>query len=913
MTRTLSAGASIAHYRILSPLGAGGMGEVYLARDEKLERTVALKILPLGITRSQERVRRFVQEAKAASSLNHPHIVTIYEIGEAAAIAEGESGAAEEPSESIHYIAMEHVAGDTLRDLIHRDRGDLKTLLRYLSQAADGLAKAHAAGIVHRDLKPENIMVSKDGYAKVLDFGLAKLTERQAAQEGLSTLPTTTPTAEGLVMGTVGYMSPEQVQAKGVDHRSDIFSFGCILYEAATRTRPFIADSDVETMHRILREPPRPIEELNAEAPGELRRLVRRCLAKSPDQRLQSMKDLAIELAEIAEDYDSLSKSSGSGSGIASASVAAPRPGIGLALKAAIAAAALVGLAGIAAGGWAWLRGGARTETPAAGFEQMKMTRLASVPNLVDAALSPDGKYLATVVTERGKGSLRVRQVLTGSEVQVLPPQGTPIQGLTFSADGNYLYYQGRDPDADLYSVLFQVPTLGGTPRKVLFDVDTAVTFSPDGKRVAFQRGYPQKNQSALMVAGADGSNESPLLTLTRPESLLQIGPSWSPDGTWIATVRTSAARKGKSYLSVVSAADGVETPVGAAEWDDITSVAWLPDGKGLAVVAAEAGASRQIWLVSYPAGETRKITNDLNNYGGLSLSSDGERLATRQTRRIANLWSVPSTPRATPRQWTSGNSNEEAIDTVAGLPSGSVLFTSGRGGMPAIWQVAAAGGLPARWSPEGRLATFPHVAGKAGSVFFTMQEADEVPHAWRADQDGGNLTQLTRGDGELVMSAAPDASSILFIKVNEPGLWQLRLPAGEKQRLSERTGFASFAPDGRSLLVMSLEESGGIVRALIQTRPAGGGGPVRTLPAPESIQNSLFFWSPAGDAITYIREVDGVQNIWSLPLAGGEPHPITQFSEGRIFAFAWSADGKELLLSRGDVQTDVVLLTGFR
>jgi hypothetical protein len=279
----------VARYRLLSLLGAGGMGEVYLARDEALGRSVALKILPPELVRNEERVRRFVQEAKAASSLSHPHIVAIHEIGEAEVRpergAEDAAGASAGPATHVHFIAMELVSGRTLRDLIHKDRTDLQTLVRHLAQAAEGLAKAHAAGIVHRDLKPENIMVSSDGYAKVLDFGLAKLTEAGGGAD-LTTAPTelARTTAAGVILGTVGYMSPEQVQGRTVDHRSDIFSFGCILYEAAARQRPFQADSDIETLHRILKERPAPLDELNTQVPGELRRLVRRCLAKSPDQ-----------------------------------------------------------------------------------------------------------------------------------------------------------------------------------------------------------------------------------------------------------------------------------------------------------------------------------------------------------------------------------------------------------------------------------------------------------------------------------------------------------------------------------------------------------------------------------------------------------------------------------------------------
>ena len=279
MERTFEPGDRISHYRIAGTLGSGGMGEVYLAQDLTLERSVALKVLPPRLVHNEERLRRFVIEAKSASSLNHPSIVTIYEIGSGAIEREGDG------SPPVHFLAMERIDGHTLAELIHTDKEDLRRLLGYLAQAAEGIAKAHAAGIVHRDLKPGNIMVSKDGFAKVLDFGLAKLTERAGVSDAERTSAPTqvAATGAGVVMGTVGYLSPEQVQARGVDHRSDIFSLGCILYEAATRRRPFVADSDIEVMHLILKEKPPPVEEVNPAVPGEVRRLIRRCLAKSPE------------------------------------------------------------------------------------------------------------------------------------------------------------------------------------------------------------------------------------------------------------------------------------------------------------------------------------------------------------------------------------------------------------------------------------------------------------------------------------------------------------------------------------------------------------------------------------------------------------------------------------------------------
>lgn len=274
------------------------MGEVYSARDPQLERTVALKVLRADCAADEGRMRRFMQEAKAAAALNHPHIAHIYEIGEA---------------DGTRFISMELIDGETLREKIHRQNSDLKRLLEWLAQVAEGLAKAHAAGIVHRDLKPDNIMISRDGYAKILDFGLAKLiephetpgSETHGASEIATAIlaqPLSTP---GMIMGTVGYMSPEQARGQTkVDGRSDIFSFGCILYEAVTRHKPFAGETAVDSLHNIIHEQPPPIKEYNAAVSSDLQRIVRRCLAKDPDDRFQTIKDVAIELKELRREME---------------------------------------------------------------------------------------------------------------------------------------------------------------------------------------------------------------------------------------------------------------------------------------------------------------------------------------------------------------------------------------------------------------------------------------------------------------------------------------------------------------------------------------------------------------------------------------------------------------------------------
>jgi eukaryotic-like serine/threonine-protein kinase len=291
----IQAGTKLGRYEIRSKLGVGGMGEVFLAHDAMLDRKVALKILPPELASNQNRMRRFTQEAKTAAALNHPNIAHIYEIGE---------------HEGMHFIAMEYVDGSTLRKAIHHERIGIPKLLRYLQQVAEGLTKAHAAGIVHRDLKPENVMITRDGYPKILDFGLAKLTDpltpepmtshAEATTEVLSR-PLSTP---GLVMGTVGYMSPEQAQGHPVDHRSDIFAFGCLLYEAATGQRAFESESTIDTLHKIVHTPARLVRDLNPSAPADLTRIVRRCLAKDPDDRYQSIREAAIELRDVRRDLE---------------------------------------------------------------------------------------------------------------------------------------------------------------------------------------------------------------------------------------------------------------------------------------------------------------------------------------------------------------------------------------------------------------------------------------------------------------------------------------------------------------------------------------------------------------------------------------------------------------------------------
>src|SRR5438094_1330824 len=560
---TLAAGTKLGRYEIRSQIGEGGMGEVYLAQDTKLDRKIALKILPAELAGNSDRMRRFVQEAKAAAALNHPHIAHIYEIGE---------------HEGVHFIAIEFVDGFTLRQLIHEKQTDLPKLLRYLQHAADGLAKAHAAGIVHRDLKPDNIMVTREGHAKILDFGLAKLVEpagqKPDREGGLSEVATalmqqhSTP---GAVLGTVGYMSPEQAQGKinEIDHRSDIFSFGCILYEAITRRKAFAGKDAIDSLNKIIREQPTPITNFNPDVPYDLQRIVRRCLPKDPEERYQTIKDVAIELKDVRRELQGRAGidttvpppstvSSTIHEGTDAAHISAPPTSLSptpssthpssaeyivsgikqhKTVASVVVALALLVIAGIGYGIYKWV---AKQGKPAPTFQSAKFQRLTTSGRASDAAISPDGKYVAHVKSDAGQRSLWLRQVATTSDTQIVPPSWQNYYGITFSKDGDYIYYVLGEPNNPATRALYQVSALGGASRKVIEHVESPVTLSPDGTRLAFVRGGP--TQTALVVANADGTGERPVAVRKLPNPFSTGGPSWSPDGKLLASLAIVSA-----------------------------------------------------------------------------------------------------------------------------------------------------------------------------------------------------------------------------------------------------------------------------------------------------------------------------------------------------------------------------------
>jgi eukaryotic-like serine/threonine-protein kinase len=930
----ISPGTRIGRYEVLTKLGVGGMGIVYKARDTLLDRPVALKLLPPELVKDPDRVRRFVQEAKSASALNHPHIITIYEIGEeplcdsSESTPEKEVGKANGDSETgprfVHYIAMEFINGDTLRAKINRDKADLKRLLELMVQVADGLSKAHAFSIVHRDLKPENIMVTEDGYAKVLDFGLAKLIEADKLAAGDDMLEAETVmmsrTLPGMALGTVGYMSPEQVQGKPIDQRSDIFSFGCILYESATGRKPFDGDSLIDSLHKIVYAPAPPIREINPDIPAELQRIIRKCLSKAPDERYQSIKDIAIDLRDLLREYDSLPPvsaiypsvssphhsfasgsplPSGAVSGIVQPASRNSRAWIALAISA-------VALFAVAFAFFKIVSHKSSDANPGPPFQNMKVTRLTSNGKSSGATISPDGKYVVHSITEAGKESLWVRQVAASSNVEIVPPAEVDYRGATFSNDGNFVYFVMIEKSR-LIGVLYQIPVLGGSPKKIIEDVDSPISFSPDGARFVFMRNMINPSESRLLIANADGTGERELATRKPPQRY--SSPAWSPDGK---TIACSVIDGSQMSVIDVRVEDGAERPITTEKWPFVGRIGWFPDNRGLAMIAADQTSRlRQIWRLSYPGGETRRITNDLNDYSGMSVTADGKSLAVTQSDALTNLWIAPRSDPARASQITFGAGKYSQLSWT---PDGKIVYGAMGSGSGDIWIMDADGGNQKQLTSNAGVNIYPAVSPDGRYIVFNSNRgsASNILNVWRMNSDGSNPKQLTQGSGELGCSVTPDGQWVVYSSNEAFGkqkLWKVSIDGGEPVQLSENTtALPAVSPDGKQVACIYWE---GLLESPfgIGVIPIEGGAPAKFF----KLAQGPVRWTVDGNAIAYINDQNGVSNIWLQPLSGAAPKQLTSFKSDRIFYFDWSRDGKYLAVSRGLFTNDVVLISNIK
>ena len=898
-------GQTLSHYKVLGKLGSGGMGVVYEAEDLKLGRHVALKFLPAELENDQQAMERLQREARAASALNHPNICTIYEVDEHA---------------GQHFIAMELLEGQTLDHKITGRPLPLRELLELGIQISDALEIAHSKRILHRDIKPANIFVTNRGQAKILDFGLAKITTAPHVAETVgasaATLDSAHLTSPGSAVGTVAYMSPEQALGEELDQRSDLFSFGAVLYEMASGALPFKGTTSAALFDAILHKMPVSPLRLNPELPAEVERITSKLLEKDRDLRYQTAAELRADLKRLKRDSDSSRVPVATESVPIASSASCTASGSAFMRKGAehkfrfglITLLALLMLAAASYGIYSLVH-----RPQPMPFQSMNISKLTDTGRALLAAISPDGKYVLHVSEQAGQQTLWMQHISTGSMTPIVPAADVRYLGLNFSPDGNYIYFTRMDRERPGLGLLYQIPVLGGSPRLITTDVDSRIAFSPDGQRFVFRRDS-SLGSSSLVTADAEGGNEKVLVQEKSPATF-NGHPSWSPDGKVIAIMRFFGREGGDnaSFVAVDAVSGQMKEIAPFSKIGQILGSVWTPDGSGL-LVSTSSGSTdwmRQILFLSYPGGEPRRVTNDLNRYAeALSATRDAKSLVTVASESSNNIWLIPASGKASQAtQITSGKADAVFMDWT---PDGKILGGSvGRNYEFSVRNSDGSGKTTLLSEPFPDMQ--PSACGDGQHIVFISIRSRKNQAVWSMDSAGGNLKQLTEGPFNQTATCSPDGKTVVYDSLERGGasVWKMPIDGGTPTRLSPGNGFwVTLSADGKMVLFGSNEGVPPNVRTSWVVVPIDGGPPLYTLKMDPRSQGSRIRFTPDGKGITYIVNEHGVANLWVQPLEGGEPRQLTDFKSDLIFDFAWSRDGKRLAVSRGQNSRDVVLLS---
>lgn len=882
-------GRQFGYYRILRQLGAGGMGQIYLALDTRLGRHVALKFLPSDLVRDEVSLTRLVQEARAASALNHPNILTIYDVRE----LEGE-----------HFIASEFVEGVTLRSAMARNLVSVQAAIDIASQIASALSAAHAAGVVHRDLKPSNVMLRPDGYVKVIDFGLAKRLARTAEAhravapfEDETQLRQTDLTRTGTTIGTAEYMSPEQARGEEVDYRTDIWSLGVILYEMLCGHRPFEGATQSHVLVAIQDAPVPPLPADKSISPA-LHVIVARAIAKKPRDRYSSITDMleALQAAASVTPTAHRIRIAPAPSRVASRTKTFLLAGVAL----------LFVLAGI--GFWWW-----NAHRPH--WLHIEPVRQLTFNGRVQLdAISPDGKYLAyTVGQPDGQQALYLKQIASGSDELKIPPRRINYRGLTFAPDNQTLYVVEKDEA--LMGRLYAVPLLG--PREnnpIVVDIDGPVSFAPDGNQFVYVQHQEVKGahgsatRSLLLSASRDGQNKRALVSTT--DMYIYRQPEWSPDGKRVAVflLEANAGKPSRRLLDIVDL-HGVESRRSLPEWEAIGQPQWTADSKSLVVGGLLTYSERnrryqlhQLWLRT---GADHALTNDLAAYSEVSLSADSKQMTATKLDSKAVIWV------SRPNDFTHGDTapaEAERDPALAWSDATHLIVNSRQNGFPNLalldLQTKSIGLLTSdQWMEQGGV-VIPGTGGK--SVVFASNRLGQF-HIWRFDADSNKFRQLTFGanyDEHPVVS--PGGNWVVYTTwdQNVPHLRKVSVNGGAATQVSRYSAEdAQISPDGKWIACYLQNPVAG--KWTVAIVPFEGDGQPR--PVPEA--GLPFRWSVDGSSIVSARtDGNGVSNLWSMPLNGGQPAQLTQFEERSMLAFAFSPAGDRVACLRATSGADVML-----
>jgi eukaryotic-like serine/threonine-protein kinase len=883
------------------------MGVVYEAEDNKLGRRVALKFLPKETDHDPAALERFLREARAASALNHPGICTIHAI---------------EECDGQRFIAMELLEGQALDKMLGAGSIPIPRTLEIGIQLADALDAAHKKGIVHRDIKPGNIFVTERGAVKILDFGLAKLLHDGDENIAGPTVGDTATnlTSPGTALGTIAYMSPEQARGQELDGRSDLFSLGAVLYQMLTGRHPFLGSTSAVIFDHILHEAPIAPVSLNPFVPAELERILNKALEKDRECRYQVAAELRGDLKRLQRETDSgrtatasttvravteektgpvsgASQTAAKSSG--SVIVEAARrnklgAGLTLAIGAVIALAAGFGI-------YTFLQ-----DTRRVPFEHFSIENLTNNGHVSVAALSPDGKYLLHVRDEDGLQSLWLRHIATGSNTQVIAPAATHYDGLTFSPDANYIYCVRRDEAEHTIASLYMAPVLGGTPHQILKDVDSPITFAPDGQRFAYLREHHDTPNFDLLVARSDGTPERAIFSNTPLASNSPV-PAWSPDGKTIVIPIVQFSQGTLGALLAVDVATGKHEALSANADDIFYSPTWMPGGKGLVLPVGMIGTghlNEQLAVLEYPGGEMRQLTNDTNSYLQPSLASNGRSMVATQTR---STFSISVAPAETPDHGQAVPlSSQQPFWTWNWAADGHLVIPQGGD----IRVVSPSGGESVVLSDAQHLVD--QTASCGGGHYIVYRQLGKATKAaenlWRMDAAGGNAKQLTFGHNEARPTCSADAKWVYYRDVADgQRLKRVPLEGGNPETVSDDiNGWFALSPDGKVIAALDVREMDHkLVLELVSTEDRK----VTYHDLDQRASGPLAFL-PGEKAVVFIVREKGIDNLWAQPLDGSGARQLTHFTAELIRRFAFSADGAKIAIERGHVESDAVLLS---